>query len=94
MQTPPIYSPIGYDLLIFLAVCVLAVAFMIWFLIGLILDTRRAQRLRLSWYESQSRCLVYNSADDDFSKESEYAGHSVDSVDHRVFRSLDRLRPL
>ena len=63
MQTPPVNSPIGYDLLIFLAVCVLAVGFMIWFLIGLILDNRNTQRKRVSCYQTHTRYCFSNSAD-------------------------------
>ena len=94
MQTLPVNSPIGYDLMIFLAVCVLAVGFMIWFLIGLILEARKAQRRRVSWYRIHTRYWVSSSADDEFEEEAVYARHTLDSRDYSVFRNLDRLRPL
>src|SRR5262245_36341752 len=94
MQTPPISSPVGYDLLIFLAVCALAVAFLMWFLIALIFDARKATQRRNSWYLSHPGYWVCSSADQDLEEEDTNARHILDSCDDRIFRDLDRLRPL
>lgn len=95
MQTAPMSVPqFSYDLLIFSGVCVVALAFMIWFLIGLIFDIRKAHRRQCSSYRTRIRYWVHILADRDYKEEIEYAGHTLDSRDDRVFRDLDRLRPL
>jgi hypothetical protein len=94
MQPSLVNSSNSYELMIFLAVCTLAVGFMLWFLVGLIREVRKANRLRLSRYRGQLELWVSYPARDDFDKEAEYAGHSLDSSHDRFFRRVYRLRPL
>jgi hypothetical protein len=92
MQPLPVNSLNGSGLLMVLAVCAVAVAFMIWFLIALILDTRKAERRKISRYRIQTQVWVRNSADDDFDEEAVYARRTLGRRDRRVFRDVDRLR--
>lgn len=93
MQPLPVNSLNGFALMVF-GVCAVAVAFMIWFLIALILDTRKAEQRQISRYRIQTQVWVRNSADDDFDEEAAYARHTLDHRDRRVFRDFDRLRPV
>src|SRR4029077_1250105 len=97
MQTLTIISAPDYQLLVFTGICVLAVGFMLWFLIALILDVRKAQQKRLVFHQQQRARFAYPAhrlSAEVFEMEGEHARTSLDSCDDRIFRGRDRIRPL
>jgi hypothetical protein len=96
MQMLAINSLPDYGVLAIIVVSLLGVVFLIWFLIALILDVRRADRRLNFIYVAREGYLAQpaeaRAALDDFKLETKYVGHSLDSGHDNVLRRVHRLR--